>query len=78
MRAWVAVTDKDWYRWGAEILLKNQQGDGGWHGAYSQGGSDTGFALLFLKRANLAPDLARHLRLYVPVVDPDRRSGGNR
>ncbi len=53
---------KDWYRWGAEILLKNQQSDGSWHGAYERGGPDTCFALLFLKRTNLAPDLTVRIK----------------
>jgi hypothetical protein len=72
------IGDKDWYRWGTEILLSNQQVDGRWS---EQGNNltdasvDTCFALLFLRRANLAPDLSRNLRLYIPVVDPDRRSG---
>jgi hypothetical protein len=56
------IGDKDWYRWGAEILLANQGGDGGWHGAYAQGGCDTCFALLFLKRANVAHDLTVRLK----------------
>jgi hypothetical protein len=58
---------KDWYKWGAEILLRNQQGNGSWLGAYADGGADTCFALLFLKRANLAADLTAKLR-----KDPSR------
>jgi hypothetical protein len=53
---------KDWYKWGAEILLKNQLPDGSWRGAYAQGGPDTCFALLFLKRANLAADLTDRIK----------------
>jgi hypothetical protein len=70
--------DKDWYLWGAEILLSNQQFNGCWaEGKYHKNHpvTDTCFALLFLKRANLAPDLSDNLRLYIPVVDPDRRDG---
>jgi hypothetical protein len=70
--------DKDWYLWGAEILLSNQQFNGSWAGGkYHRNHpvTDTCFALLFLKRANLAPDLSDNLRLYIPVVDPDRRGG---
>jgi hypothetical protein len=55
------IGGKDWYRWGAEILLANQGGDGGWHGDYGQGGCDTCFALLFLKRTNVARDLTQLL-----------------
>jgi hypothetical protein len=51
---------KDWYGWGAEILLANQQRDGSWIGMYPEG--DTCFALLFLRRSNLARDLSASLR----------------
>jgi len=48
----------DWYAWGAERLLKSQASDGGWkQGVYGVNGIDTCFALLFLKRVNIAPDL---------------------
>ena len=56
------IGGKDWYRWGAEILVANQGGDGGWHGDYTQGGCDTCFALLFLKRTNVASDLTVRLK----------------
>lgn len=55
------IGKKDWYAWGAEILLANQQADGSWQGYYADCGADTCFALLFLKRANLAPDLTAQL-----------------
>jgi hypothetical protein len=49
---------KDWHAWGTEILLANQQADGSWKGEFAvQGGADTCFALLFLKRSNLTSDL---------------------
>jgi hypothetical protein len=48
---------KDWHAWGVEILLANQGSDGLWHGEFADCGADTCFALLFLKGANLAPDL---------------------
>ena len=41
---------QDWYQWGADILLANQQQDGSWQGEYGTGGADTAFALLFLKK----------------------------
>ena len=47
----------DWYRWGAEQVLSSQGADGSWRGEFQPGGSDTCFALLFLKRANVAQDL---------------------
>lgn len=49
------IEDLDWYRWGAEILLREQDGNGGWSGQY--GICDTCFALLFLKRVNVTGDL---------------------
>jgi hypothetical protein len=52
----------DWYDWGAEILLANQGGDGGWSNGEFVAGPDTCFALLFLKRANFAKDLTSALK----------------
>jgi hypothetical protein len=66
----------DWYNWGAEILLKNQQLDGTWHGTHAGSGADTCFALMFLKKANLARDLTGTLK---GAKDPGLRklsSGG--
>jgi hypothetical protein len=59
------LAQKDWYLWGAEILLGHQGADGSWpedggyHGQHPV--LNTCFALLFLKRANLTPDLSRRL-----------------
>jgi hypothetical protein len=53
---------KDWYAWGAEVLLANQQGDGTWQGEYGGSGADTCFALLFLKRVNLMRDLTGSIK----------------
>lgn len=55
-----ALAGKDWYDWGAEVLLANQQQDGNWKGDYAT--ADTCFALLFLRRANLAGDLTVSLK----------------
>jgi hypothetical protein len=65
------IGKKDWYAWGAEILLANQQSDGSWQGTYGGCGADTCFAVLFLKRANLAPDLTSQFAGRVP--DPGER-----
>jgi hypothetical protein len=65
------IGKKDWYGWGAEILLTNQQPDGEWRGDYAAMSADTCFALLFLKRANLARDLTSHLK--GKVKDPGER-----
>jgi hypothetical protein len=59
---------KDWYQWGAEILLSNQLGDGSWEEGGFPGENkivNTCLALMFLRRANLTPDLSKKL-----VVDP--------
>jgi hypothetical protein len=58
------IGDKDWYRWGAEILLANQTREGNWQdGGYPSNHPtiDTCLALLFLKRANLVKDLTAKL-----------------
>jgi hypothetical protein len=56
------IGNKDWYSWGAEILIANQTLDGSWAGSYPEGGVDTSFALLFLCRSNLTPDLTASLK----------------
>ncbi|HTU22850.1 MAG TPA: hypothetical protein VMG10_32725 [Gemmataceae bacterium] len=58
------IGDKSWYRWGAQVLVANQEAQGSWAGGGYPGSSstvDTCLALLFLKRANLAKDLAAKL-----------------
>ena len=58
------IGDKDWYRWGAEILIANQQKRGSWtNGGYHKASPaiDTCLALLFLKRANFVADLSARL-----------------
>ncbi len=58
------IGDKDWYRWGAEILVANQGVRGNWANGLYPGNSptiDTCLALLFLKRANLVKDLTAKL-----------------
>jgi hypothetical protein len=55
---------KDWYHWGAEMLVANQKFNGNWdNGGYPSANVviDTCLALLFLKRANLAADLTTKL-----------------
>jgi hypothetical protein len=67
-----ALDKKDWYRWGAEILIGHQSPDGSWaedggyHGQHPI--LNTCFALLFLKRANLTPDLSRRLTVDTTVL----------
>jgi hypothetical protein len=61
------IGEQDWYEWGRKLLLDRQKDDGSWNEATFYGGNppvvDTCFALLFLKRANLARDLTSKLQL---------------
>jgi hypothetical protein len=68
------IGKKDWYNWGAEIILASER-NGTWHGEFGDSGVDTCFALMFLKRVNLAHDLTGSLR---GARDPGRtlRAGG--
>jgi hypothetical protein len=68
------IGDKDWYRWGAQILVANQDLKGNWANGQYPGSSeplDTCLALLFLKRANLVRDLTSRL----PFKAADLNSG---
>jgi hypothetical protein len=56
------INQKDWYRWGVQLILSQQRPDGSWTGQYGGGGVDTCFALFFLRRSNLAQDLTANLR----------------
>jgi hypothetical protein len=60
------IGGKDWYGWGAQILVHNQSADGDWRFSQYHGSTaplNTCFALLFLRRSNLVQDLTNHLRL---------------
>jgi hypothetical protein len=62
------ICGKDWYHWGAELLLDNQRPDGSWMAGGYWGSIpvlDTSFALLFLKRANLAKELTKKLEFFM-------------
>ncbi|MBX9681851.1 MAG: hypothetical protein K2X38_24085 [Gemmataceae bacterium] len=66
------IGGRDWYRWGVDQLLPLQNQDGSWVG-YGNGGLpaiDTSMALLFLKRADVLPDLRKELAKRVKIVDP--------
>jgi hypothetical protein len=56
------INGKDWYGWGAQLLVDDQNNDGSWADAFA-GVPDTCFALLFLKRANVAQDLTARLKM---------------
>jgi hypothetical protein len=61
------VGDRNWYRWGMEMLLANQKPEGHWDCGTTYPGAhpsiDTCFAVLFLRQTNLAEDLTDKLRL---------------
>jgi VWFA-related protein len=57
----------DWYAHGARILVDRQENDGGWHNDRWGGRfPGTSLALLFLRKANLAFEIDRVLRLPKP------------
>ncbi|GEM_PF-3475493 len=55
------IGGKDWYAWGAPIIVNQQNANGSWSEAHGPI-PDTCFALLFLKRANVALDLTVRLQ----------------
>lgn len=70
------IDGKDWYAWGAPLLLAQQRSGGFWADSHDTGASPylhTCLALLFLQRSNLAPDLTDRLRRSVPVRAVDVR-----
>ncbi len=70
------IGGKDWYGWGAQVLVSNQRPDGHWDSANYHGHNaslDTCFALLFLKRSNLVQDLTENLRLNMAIRDADQK-----
>lgn len=59
------IGGKDWFDWGYPIVLKAQRPDGSWDEPHKVPFGpliDTPFALLFLKRANIARDLTEIIR----------------
>jgi hypothetical protein len=68
-----AMDGKEWYPWGAHLLLPAQKSDGSWstNGYYGATPiTDTSFALLFLKRANLAQDLTTKVQFLTQIKKP--------
>lgn len=66
------IGGKDWYGWGATLLLGSQRPDGSWPGSDYPGSAtaiDTAFALLFLNRSNLVHDLTERLQLHMAISD---------
>jgi hypothetical protein len=85
------IGDQDWYALGSGTLIEIQNGTGTWHMTYGPE-VDTPLAILFLARANFAPDLSASLkgRIKDPGVSTlkssigsgadlvDRITGGNK
>jgi hypothetical protein len=61
------LSKKDWYAWGSRFFLANQESDGSWWGADGKI-EGTCYALLFLRRSNLAFDLTSTLRSSLPLT----------
>jgi hypothetical protein len=55
------IEGKDWYDWGYPIVKGAQKADGSWQDRFDPA-IDTCFALLFLRRANIARDLTDKLQ----------------
>jgi hypothetical protein len=53
------IGNTDWYVWASDIVVAVQRPDGSWEGKYGPD-VDTSFALLFLRRANLARELTAY------------------
>jgi hypothetical protein len=70
-----SIGGKDWYRWAADRITQSQRGDGGWDdnesGLY-QRTVTTSFALLVLKRVNVAKDLTTNLKKLLNVKDLEK------
>ena len=67
------IGDKDWYEWGFPILMKEQLPDGSWEDRHVLPYGpliDTSFAILFLKRSNIAKDLTDKLQLLSFLTQP--------
>ena len=54
------IGNREWYPWAAEWLVQAQRPDGSWQYGFGEI-VDTCFALLILRRTNLAPDLTKAL-----------------
>jgi hypothetical protein len=68
------IGGKDWYAWGSDILLANQLTNGSWRDNHGEA-VDTCFALLFLKRVNVAHDLTKLLTGLGGARDPGAPPG---
>ncbi|MBV9123470.1 MAG: hypothetical protein JO112_08945, partial [Planctomycetes bacterium] len=68
------IEGKDWYAWGAPMIVDHQNADGSWSDTFP-GIVDTSFALLFLRRVNVATDLTSKLKLLSKPHQEEAGSG---
>lgn len=64
------IGDREWYPWAAQLLVDMQRPDGRWHSGMGEP-VGTCFALLILKRSNLAKDLQLAVQEAPPRRVPD-------
>jgi hypothetical protein len=70
------IGGENWHAWGVEILLRMQNSEGWWDQQHGRP-IDTCFALLFLKRVNVAHDLTKVIQNLGGVRDPGAKPGEN-
>jgi hypothetical protein len=74
-----SVGGKEWYPWLSKRIVKAQTKSGGWYASIMGNRANDGpisvpyscFALLVLKRANVAPDLTKDIRKSVVITSKD-------
>jgi hypothetical protein len=65
------IGGKDWYEWASGVLLDSQKADGSWEELYPPA-IDTCFALLVLKRVNVAKDLTTDVKKVINIKDMEK------
>lgn len=65
------IGGKDWYEWASGVLIDSQKKDGSWAELYP-GAIDTCFALLVLKRVNVAKDLTTDVKKVINIKDIEK------
>ena len=62
------IGGKDWYAWASKVIVAAQQTDGSWQDAFP-GPADTCFALLVLKKVNVAQDLTTYVKKAINIKE---------
>lgn len=62
------IRGKDWYAWASRVIVDTQKEEGHWDDSCGPG-ADTCFALLVLKRANVARDLTKDVKKLLNLKD---------